>query len=658
MNPNAPVGQNSNNNTEISLIPENHAERRKWNFRNFSLDGFFKHRILGSSYGEMVAWLFCACAIIANIISIILHFTIDYLGNSPSAKAAALLWVASILLAGTSAILFSKPVQKTKKIKSMKRFLIKRLREIFSSSLQSIKTFFSNLTFWSLPHILILAFIVRIIPILKNGLYLDEWYWLETAKRILAGIVSSPFGFVGDQPANLTAFPVALVLALSKNPVLSVRLTGVIYSLITITFLYLLFEKILGKKAAVVGSLLFAISVWDIHMSNLGWNNVNINPLLVSGVLYFLYKIYTNNYSIRALFALAFLLAICVHLLYVAALLIIPALLTLLILAIYWLRNKSGPKLREYILFSIFFVICLSPLLPKVYKYPQESIGRHSDFIQQNINLSGESKSPAAYYFDQMKLLADDFSLGARNFHLEGLWGITLDPAIQVLSILGVLLAIIQVIRKKSTSFWLIIIVSLCTLLLIPFILLYRTTSLWRSYAVLPIVYLLATFSIVQISKFEKFLTQKYLHKKKGVLNFFLAVNAVLYLIISSNWFISYFDTYLTKSTGYETSICQYAALLIDKNIPTGSTVYMPDEMCSPLIASQYEESQYHFVPITPDGPTQIVSAGSYLVLLNSQRYGYFNESIQKKAEQIAVERNAVLISDPSCTQPVLYFLK
>jgi hypothetical protein len=128
--------------------------------------------------------------------------------------------------------------------------------------------------------------------------------------------------------------------------------------------------------------------------------------------------------------------------------------------------------------------------------------------------------------------------------------------------------------------------------------------------------------------------------------------------VLAGSWFVSYFDTYLTKSTGYETSICQYAAQLIDKYVPPGSTVYLPDEMCAPLITVQYEESQYHFVPLTSTGPEQVVNEGSYLVLLNSQRTGYFNEAIQKKAEQIAVEQNAELVSDPSSTQPVLYLLK
>ncbi len=135
-----------------------------------------------------------------------------------------------------------------------------------------------------------------------NGLYLDEWYMLTAAKLILKGEIFSPFGFIGDNPSNIPAFPIAFVLAIFKNPLLSVRLTGVFESLITIVFVYLLLKNILGTRAASVGALLLAISAWDIHMSALGWNTVIINPMLVAIVLYLLYQVYSNTLHLTALF--------------------------------------------------------------------------------------------------------------------------------------------------------------------------------------------------------------------------------------------------------------------------------------------------------------------------------------------------------------------
>jgi hypothetical protein len=112
MAPNGLAGQNPDTNTEMASTVETRIERRKGTVGNFSASHFLKHGIIGDTFGEKLAWSFCACAIIANLTSVILHFTIDYLENSPSAKAAALLWAASVILAGISAILFSVPLQR------------------------------------------------------------------------------------------------------------------------------------------------------------------------------------------------------------------------------------------------------------------------------------------------------------------------------------------------------------------------------------------------------------------------------------------------------------------------------------------------------------------------------------------------------------------
>ncbi len=613
-------------------------------------------KLFDNTYGEKIAWLLIMVAFVVNIISVILHFTTDFLRVSSQSKLAAILWFVSVILAGFSSLMFSSRI---KNKKTIKRYFKKWRYISFSSTLTSIKTFISTLSFGMLPHILLFTFLVRVIPIQQNGLFLDEWYWLESARRILAGLVPSPFGFIGDQPSNLPAFPVAFLLAIFKNPVLSVRLTGVIYSIFTIIFVYLLVKKLLGKKAATVSALLLALSVWDIHMSNLGWNNVNLNPMLIAGVLYYLYRIFTNDYDSKTLFLFALFVSLCLHLLYVAALIIIPALYTLIVLVINWIRTKSGPTLRNIILFLLYFVICISPLVPKLSMYSHESIGRHSGFIEENVVRSEDKQSAASYYFDQLKLLLDDFSTGENNFHSDGLWGITLSKTSQILFFLGLILVTVQVIRKKASSYWIIIIVALGALLLIPFVLLYRTSSVWRAYAILPIIFLFVTFSLVQIAKFFKFITQKYIFHKRGLLKIYLCMSIILFFLLSINWFGLYFEKYLDKSNGYETRICQYASELIDKTIPAGATIYLPDEMCAPIIKVLYTEDQYKFLPITADVNLPEVINGSFLVLLNSQNYGgYHVKQIQENSERIIANTNAALVSEYSSTQPVVYVIR
>jgi hypothetical protein len=434
-----------------------------------------------------------------------------------------------------------------------------------------------------------------------------------------------------------------------------VRLTGVIFSLVTIFFVFELLKDMLGFKTAVVGSILLAVSVWDIHMTNLGYTNTNINPMLSSGTLLLLYKVYSNKYSIRTVFLLALVLAICLHLLYVAAPLIIPA---LLVLAIRWFKNRSAVKLREGALFCAYFLISLSPIFPKLMQYPEQSIGRHGDFFQQNITMAEESKSSLKYYMDQVNLLFQDYTKGDTNFSVMGLWGITIDPAIQLLSILGILLVIIQAIRKKIDLFWLIILFTFCFLLFVPFILLYRTASVWRAYIILPLIYLFATFLISQFAKFLKSITKK-TYNLKGLRKFFLVTITLVYFIVSIPWFIKFSDIYLKKTPIYENIICQYATNLINDNIPRGSTIMMPDELCFPLITILYDDDQYHFISITPDNPKPVVSSGSYLIVFNSQVYtGYFREDIQKIVEQTITEPNVQLISQQSTSRPVLYLIK
>ena len=601
---------------------------------------------------KRIALVLLGCGLAINLVSIYLQLSGDYLAVTEKAKAAVSLWVTSVILAGVSAWLYSVPVKKSKKKKKEDN-----KQPVLSSFWISTQTFFLSKPFLYLAPILLLAFILRIIPILNNGLYLDEWYWLDTAKLIPKGTVFSPFGFIGDQPSNLPAFPLAFLLSIFRNPLLCVRLTGVIYSLITIIFVYQLLMEILGRKAAIVGALLLTTSVWDIHNSNLGWNNVNLNPMLVSGILLILYRVYKKEYTVRTFFALALLLSICLHLLYVAVLLIIP---TLVVMARHIIKNHTRRRLRDLLLFIVFLGICLSPMLPKLIEYPQPSIGRHSEFIQQNINLSEETKSPVSYYWEQLIFLFQDYTQGKNNFPQEGLWGITLDPPIQLLSSLGILLIVIQVIRKKSDSFWLIIITTLGVLILIPFVLLYRTTSVWRAYIVLPIIYLLVTYSLYQFAKLSKFVAKEYVYDRKGWLTIFLTAFVILYYFASYRWYINSFQVvYQKKSASYESTICQYASNLINKKIPRGSTILFPEEMCYPLVTILYEDDQYLFVPIQAEGPKPSIVPGSYIYLLNSQIYtGYFNKNIQETAKQIITENNAELISFQSDSQPVLYLIK
>jgi hypothetical protein len=313
--------------------------------------------------------------------------------------------------------------------------------------------------------------------------------------------------------------------------------------------------------------------------------------------------------------------------------------------------------LNEVVLFALFFFVCISPLIPKLIRYP-ESVTRHGEFLQQNVNLSGESKTSLSYYWDQIVLLGEDYVHDNVEFNREGLWGITFDPLVQALSILGILLIIIQVIRKKSDSFWLVVIFTFCVQLFVPFVLLYRTDSVWRAYPILPIVYLFTIYTLYEISRSMKLITKKMLVDRKGLLTIFLAVNTVLYFMFNFFWFVSYFGVYTKRADMYENTICQTAAELIDQNVPKGSTIYMPDEMCFPLVSVLYDERRYNFVNVRLEDPKPTLTSGDYVVILNSQKFSYnFNGDIQAMLQQKLGEQQTEMVSPPSDSSPNLYLI-
>jgi hypothetical protein len=612
----------------------------------FDLKIFLKKK----SRDYRLAVLLLGTALCLNLIALVFQFSGDFLADTEPARSSAFFWFLSVLFAGAAAWQFSSTAKRPKKITG-EDAPTSPLRSALTALNGFIHALFTNATFLILAPILLFAFVIRMIPILTDGLFLDEVYWLETAKSILQGQTFSPFGFIGDQPSNLPAFPVALLLGITQNPVLAVRMTGVLYSLVAIACVFFLVRYLLKTPAAIVAAILMSISVWDIHMSIFGWNNVNLNPMLASAVLLLLFLAVSKNPSPRVLFFLAFTTAVCVHLLYVAALLSIPV---FLVLAIHWLRNRSQATLEKCVLFSLFFFISISPLGPKLIEYPQ-SVSRHGEFLQESISQSEKSNSSIQYYADQFKLMGQDYTSGTNNFGIEVLWDITLDPMMQRLSLLGAILILIQTIRKKSDPFWLVILLVFCLQLLIPFVVLARSTSVWRSLILLPIAYLLTIYCIFEIARFFEYLIVEFVEKRKGLLNYFMLGVLGIYAITTIPWYSAFLSVYGKETTDYGTIICKRAADLIRQDVPIGSTVFIPDEMCRQISTVLFREDQYHIVLVRPEDPIPSATPGDYLILFNSQVFSPYKANIQFMLQSIVWEKNAQLVSPNAAASPVLY---
>jgi hypothetical protein len=632
--------------SDIKRKIENSDKKNISQYPYYRLKKWLKKKIAKERY----AILLLGFAIVINIVALIYQSS----GNFDNIRSASLFWALSVVLTGLSAWFFkasSRKKRNASQILKSNRQNLPFLVRVTSFIRDSVK----NETFLSLFPILLLSCILRIIPILKNGLLLDEWYWLDNAKQIIRGTIVSPFGFIGDQPSNLPAYPLALLLIIVRNPVLAVRLIGIIYSLTAITLVFILLKKTLGLKAAICGSLLMGVSIWDIHMSAIGWLNVNPNPMLVVGVLLALYQIWKQKYTLWTIFWLAFLVAISVHLLYVAALLVVPVFLVLLI---HWVKKRSNKKVKEAVLFILFFFVCISPIIPKLIQSP-ETLSRHVDFLNQNISLSNESKTPLSYYWNQALLLGEDFSKGNVEFDNQGPWGITLDPMIRTLSLLGILFIIIQTIRKKSDHFWLVVIFTFFTMLFIPFIILFRSTSVWRAYPILPIVYLFAIYGIVEISNLMRIFTKDFIVYRKDLFTIFLTTIMLLYFIINFSWFVKFLSSDTREEVIYENNICQTAAKLIDQHVPSGSTIFIPDEMCIPLISILFNENQYKFIDVRVDDPIASMIPGDYVMILDSWQYpSYFNSDAEVMLQQRLSNLRVETVTQPDAALPILYLIR
>jgi hypothetical protein len=194
--------------------------------------------------------------------------------------------------------------------------------------------------------------------------------------------------------------------------------------------------------------------------------------------------------------------------------------------------------------------------------------------------------------------------------------------------------------------------------LFVPFILLFRTSSVWRAYPIFPIVYLFAIYALGEISHSMKVITKKMIINRKGLLTVFLAVNMALYFMANLYWFNNFFGNYTKTVDMYENTICQTAAKLIDQNVPRGSTIYLPDEMCFTLVSILFDEKKYDFISVRLDDPLNITS-GDYVMILNSQKFlGVFNGDIQAMLHQELDEQQTEMVSPYSSSSPVLFLIK
>lgn len=497
---------------------------------------------------KKIPFIIIAFGFFLNIYSLFLHFKINFLSPDIEVNIPTLVWSISFIFLIYSGLFFKTPHEKKSRMKMLEKII--------------------------LISFLLIAFFLRLYKISFNPLFLDEWYWVTNAKGILLGLIRTPFGFIGDQPSNLPAYLGALVLFFTKNSYLTARLPEIIFSLLNIFFVFMFVKEAFGKKAAFASSFLLTFSIWDIHMSKLGWNNVNINPFLISGFIFFIYRTFKFKSKKDAVWAGIFL-GMSINLLYIA-------MLDLLVVTIFSFVEIAKNKGKDFFILlgilSLSFFITMSPTIAKVIKHPKSSMGRHGEFINKNLDMAtGENKSVGKYYIEQVKLAINDFAYQKNKFDVLILWGITLEPITIFFLLVGLFYSILNFYKPE----YLLVLLNFMVMF-IPVVILFRTTSIWREYSFLPSIYILSTIGLVQ---FSVLISKIIIFIKKNLVDLIIIFFLIIYFLSFVKFFSFYKNSHFTKEPDIYETYCKKTADYINKNISKDSLILLPDEMGQSLIS-------------------------------------------------------------------------
>ncbi len=328
------------------------------------------------------------------------------------------------------------------------------------------------------------------------ALWLDEAYWIEQAKQILNGSRFDPAGFIGDQPANFQAWPVALLLFVTRDTTLAVRLPAVLYQGASALLLARLLRPLAGTAGAFLAAFFAGISVWSVHLAIHGWNNVTIAPVLVSAQLAFLVEALTARCE-RSLLLFGVAAGLAISTLYV------PLLLTGLLLPAACLGvRRLAP--RAFVRLAVVVALIVAPTVGKAVRYPAQALGRHVAFAKGGEHpAEGVPGSAFARYRETAsELLAELTPSAARDeerMKRPMLWPVFLElPALAFLFV-GAVALLRGFPRKEGPVLLLLLLAPLWTFGLL--VASNPGTSVWRQAALQPLLVVVAAYGAARTSR-------------------------------------------------------------------------------------------------------------------------------------------------------------
>jgi hypothetical protein len=369
--------------------------------------------------------LLVSVALVLAVVSLSFHTSVPYLGSTRYQAWGSVMFFAGLLVT----------------------FLL------IASSRQDDNTRWRSLiekTGWLWAALLAASLFFHLSHILIPPLFMDEKFWLDQARSILEWKNFHPSGFIGDQPANFQAWPVALFLLLTHSPVVSVRLPGVLYLVGMSVFLYRLLFIAGGRLGATLACLFSAFSIWTVNLGVYGWNNVTIVPLLTVWPLAKFVEAITFRCE-RSLLWCALALGLAVTTLYVpltVAALLLPAVL-------FMVRRFSWGTLVR---FALVFLLVAAPTVGKVVRYPTRAVGRHVEFASGSHAAAGASlwaRYAETAVESARELLPESLLKPLRLFD-RGLWGCYLEATTFLFLFVGSFVAAAGRFGRREAERWLL----------------------------------------------------------------------------------------------------------------------------------------------------------------------------------------------------------
>ncbi|MDO8657909.1 MAG: hypothetical protein Q7K55_04165 [Candidatus Levybacteria bacterium] len=500
---------------------------------------------------------FFIAGIIISIASVVLHIVYDFSLPTLQADIATISYVLGIVLLGTGCYIGTK-----RKINNKMLFSTRE------------KIFFALL--------LAIAFAIRFYKLFSIGHLPEDILWMDQAFSVIDRTIRSPFLFIGDLSTNMPVYPVAFLYLITKNVYLSTRFPSLVYDLLFLIVLFYLMFELFGKRVAFWVLVIASFSIWDIHNSRLAWHNLSTNSLLITSSLLFLVRSLKYNLYFD-IFLCALSLGFAFNLLYIPAIIILAvAVFLILYFLIGYYKNDRKvidnklEHIAKYMLLLFFlFIMMILPTFVKLYKYPEQSLGRHKNFMEYNYKESSLHKNRFAYYLEQFSLVNNNFGFSQDHYRSDGPWGPALNYTVIFFYFLGLAYCIT---RLSSPGFFLLFIAWFA--MFIPEVVLFLTGSVWRLINFAPLVFIFSGIGIVTALDILKKTQVKFNTKLVEKIAF---ISIILFLSKSTfDEFNSYYYTRTVEAQNHIFQLCQNAENQIQKF--SLKTVYVQEDWCGKIL--------------------------------------------------------------------------